>query len=196
MIGAYKERKASVLVMKKILAVLLCGSLMMFAGCSAEQSSSSEPETEQSSSSQAEESSSQEEESSSAAEGEIDPAVQEMMDALAAYQPGTAGSSLKVYIAACGVLNYAEEYDSSMEDTLRSSVEAWMAQADETTLECLREGREAVGIAAAEILTESEESKSLLADAGNPNKYETYHPEKYDEVVLVLHELLDGDSNN
>lgn len=99
--------------MKKILAVLLCGSLMMFAGCSAEQSSSSEPETEQSSSSQAEESSSQEEESSSAAEGEIDPAVQEMMDALAAYQPGTAGSSLKVYIAACGVLNYAEEYDSS-----------------------------------------------------------------------------------
>ena len=120
----------------------------------------------------------------------------EMMDALAAYQPGTAGSSLKVYIAACGVLNYAEEYDSSMEDTLRSSVEAWMAQADETTLECLREGREAVGIAAAEILTESEESKALLADAGNPNKYETYHPEKYDEVVLVLHELLDGDSNN
>ena len=187
MIGAYKERKASVLVMKKILAVLLCGSLMMFAGCSAEQSSSSEPETEQSSSSQAEESSSQEEESSSAAEGEIDPAVQEMMDA---------GSSLKVYVAACGVLNYAEEYDSSMEDTLRSSVEAWMAQADETTLECLREGREAVGIAAAEILTESEESKALLADAGNPNKYETYHPEKYDEVVLVLHELLDGDSNN
>ena len=177
--------------MKKILAVLLCGSLMMFAGCSAEQSSSSEPETEQSSSSQAEESSSQEEESSSAAEGEIDPAVQEMMDALAAYQPGTAGSSLKVYVAACGVLNYAEEYDSSMEDTLRSSVEAWMAQA-----ECLREGREAVGIAAAEILTESEESKALLADAGNPNKYETYHPEKYDEVVLVLHELLDGDSNN
>ena len=117
------------MVMKKILAVLLCGSLMMFAGCSAEQSSSSEPETEQSSSSQAEESSSQEEESSSATEGEIDPAVQEMMDALAAYQPGTAGSSLKVYIAACGVLNYAEEYDSSMEDTLRSSVEAWMAQA-------------------------------------------------------------------
>lgn len=49
---------------------------------------------------------------------------------------------------------------------------------------------------AAEILTESEESKALLADAGNPNKYETYHPEKYDEVVLVLHELLDGDSNN
>ena len=175
--------------MKKILAVLLCGSLMMFAGCSAEQSSSSEPETEQSSSSQ-------EEESSSAAEGEIDPAVQEMMDALAAYQPGTAGSSLKVYVAACGVLNYAEEYDSSMEDTLRSSAEAWMAQADETTLECLREGREAVGIAAAEILTESEESKALLADAGNPNKYETYHPEKYDEVVLVLHDLLDVDSNN
>lgn len=53
-----------------------------------------------------------------------------------------------------------------------------------------------MGIAAAEILTESEESKALLADAGNPNKYETYHPEKYDEVVLVLHELLDGDSNN
>ena len=99
------------------------------------------------------------------------------------------------------IQSYGEEIErleqlQSMEDTLRSSVEAWMTQADETTLECLREGREAVGIAAAEILTESEESKALLADAGNPNKYETYHPEKYDEVVLVLHELLDGDSNN
>ena len=170
--------------MKRILAVLMCMSLLMLAGCSDAGSSSSEPESQQSSSSQAEESSSEPEEA-------IDPAVQEMMEALAVYQPGTAGSSLKAYIAACGVLNYAEEYDSSGEETLRSSATAWLEQADELTLECLQEGWEAVQSTAEEILTGSEESKAMLADAGNPNRYESYDAARYEEVSGILGELLE-----
>ena len=170
--------------MKRILAVLMCMSLLMLAGCSDAGSSSSEPESQQSSSSQAEESSSEPEEA-------IDPAVQEMMEALAVYQPGTAGSSLKAYIAACGVLNYAEEYDSSGEETLRSSAAAWLEQADELTLECLQEGCEAVQSTAEEILTGSEESKAMLADAGNPNRYESYDAARYEEVSGILGELLE-----
>lgn len=170
--------------MKRILAVLMCMSLLMLAGCSDAGSSSSEPESQQSSSSQAEESSSEPEEA-------IDPAVREMMDALAVYQPGTAGSSLKAYIAACGVLNYAEEYDPSMEETLRGSAEAWLEQADELTLECLREGWEAVRSTAEEILSGSEESKAMLADAGNPNRYESYDAARYEEVSGILGELLE-----
>lgn len=181
MMKAEKGRRMS---MKRILAVLMCMSLLMLAGCSDAGSSSSEPESQQSSSSQAEESSSEPEEA-------IDPAVQEMMEALAVYQPGTAGSSLKAYIAACGVLNYAEEYDSSGEETLRSSAAAWLEQADELTLECLQEGWEAVQSTAEEILTGSEESKAMLADAGNPNRYESYDAARYEEVSGILGELLE-----
>lgn len=186
MMKAEKGRRMS---MKRILAVLMCMSLLMLAGCSDAGSSSSEPESQQSSSSQAEESSSEPEESTP--EEAIAPAVQEMMEALAVYQPGTAGSSLKAYIAACGVLNYAEEYDSSGEETLRSSAAAWLEQADELTLECLQEGWEAVQSTAEEILTGSEESKAMLADAGNPNRYESYDAARYEEVSGILGELLE-----
>ena len=96
--------------MKKLWMALLF-SVLLFVGCTAGENSSSEPGSQPAPSSQAEESSSQAE--------EIDPAVREMMEALAGYQPGTAGSSLKVYIAACGVLDYAEEYDAAKEETLR-----------------------------------------------------------------------------
>ena len=166
--------------MKKLWMALLF-SVLLFVGCTAGENSSSEPGSQSAPSSQAEESSSQAE--------EIDPAVREMMEALAGYQPGTAGSSLKVYIAACGVLDYAEEYDAAKEETLRSDAAAWLAQADALT----REGQEAVKQAAEAILAGSEESKALLADAGNPNRYESYHPERYEAVMQVLDDLLQAE---
>ena len=166
--------------MKKLWMALLF-SVLLFVGCTAGENSSSEPGSQSAPSSQAEEGSSQAE--------EIDPAVREMMEALAGYQPGTAGSSLKVYIAACGVLDYAEEYDAAKEETLRSDAAAWLAQADALT----REGQEAVKQAAEAILSGSEESKALLADAGNPNRYESYHPERYEAVMQVLDDLLQAE---
>ena len=41
-----------------------------------------------------------------------------MMSALSGYQQGTAGSHLKQYTAACGVLNFAQQYDSNQEEQL------------------------------------------------------------------------------
>ena len=165
--------------MKKLWMALLF-SVLLFVGCTAGENSSSEPGSQSAPSSQAEESSSQAE--------EIDPAVREMMEALEGYQPGTAGSSLKVYIAACGVLDYAEEYDAAKEETLRSDAAAWLAQADALIREGLLEGQ-----AAEAILAGSEESKALLADAGNPNRYESYHPERYEAVMQVLDDLLQAE---
>lgn len=64
--------------MKKLWMALLF-SVLLFVGCTAGENSSSEPGSQSAPSSQAEESSSQAE--------EIDPAVREMMEALAGYQP-------------------------------------------------------------------------------------------------------------
>ena len=177
--------------MKKILAILMSASLVLLSACSSEPSSSQEPESSQPQSSSSE--AAEPEESGSEAENTaIDPDVQKMMDALTSYEPGTAGSSLKACIAACGVLNYAEGYDESQEQTLRTSIENYLAQADADTLARLQEGRDDVELAAAEILTGSEESKALLSDAGNPNEYDSYHSEKYEAVILVLQDVLDS----
>ena len=177
--------------MKKSLAVLLCLSLMLFSGCSAEGGeSSSQPET---SSGSTESGSSQEEPQggASAASDSEDAAVQEMMDALAGYQPGTAGSSLKVYIAACGLLNYSEQYVPEDEEALRSGLKEYLASADELALESILQGQQDVQAAAASILEEGGQSlEGVLADAGNPNRYDQYDPQKYEQVLQILTEAL------
>ena len=113
-----------------------------------------------------------------------------MMDALTAYQPGTAGSSLKVYIAACGILNYAEGYDTADEETLRQGVTTWMNAAAPDTLEMVRETFYAVTGAAEGVLAGDAESLALLADAGSPNRYDSYDPDRYETVKNILTELL------
>ena len=105
-------------------------------------------------------------------------------------QPGTAGSSLKVYIAACGILNYAEGYDTADEETLRRGVTAWMNAAAPDTLEMVRETFYAVTGAAEGVLAGDAESLALLADAGSPNRYDSYDPDRYETVKNILTELL------
>ena len=181
--------------MKRFLALCLAAGLCLLAGCSTTgtggsgEVSSSEPGSSEPGSS---EPASSELASSEPGSGEpLDTsAVTEMMDALTAYQPGTAGSSLKVYIAACGILNYAEGYDTADEETLRQGVTAWMNAAAPDTLEMVRETFYAVTGAAEGVLAGDAESLALLADAGSPNRYDSYDPDKYEAVKNILTELL------
>ena len=186
--------------MKRFLALCLAAGLCLLAGCSTtgtgssggsasgEVSSSELGSSEPASSELA----SSEPSSSEPDSGEpLDTsAVTEMMDALTAYQPGTAGSSLKVYIAACGILNYAEGYDTADEETLRQGVTAWMNAAAPDTLEMVRETFYAVTGAAEGVLAGDAESLALLADAGSPNRYDSYDPDRYETVKNILTELL------
>lgn len=171
--------------MKRFLALCLAAGLCLLAGCSTTGTGSS-------GGSASGEVSSSEPASSELGSGEpLDTsAVTEMMDALTAYQPGTAGSSLKVYIAACGILNYAEGYDTADEETLRRGVTAWMNAAAPDTLEMVRETFYAVTGAAEGVLAGDAESLALLADAGSPNRYDSYDPDRYETVKNILTELL------
>ena len=101
----------------------------------------------------------------------------EMMSALSGYQQGTAGSHLKQYTAACGVLNFAQQYDSNQEEQLRSA----------ETIDILAEGCGNVDFAAREILSNGVDGVAdILNDAGNPNQYDEYDPEKYEAVAGIL----------
>ena len=73
-----------------------------------------------------------------AARDEIDDgAFDDMMDALAGYQPGTSGASLKLYTAACGVLNFAEGYGDGQEQALRGALEQTLSSMDKAGREAL-----------------------------------------------------------
>ena len=176
--------------MKQLLALCLAAGLCLLAGCSTTGTGSSGGSASGEVSSS--ELGSSELGSSEPGSGEpLDTsAVTEMMDALTAYQPGTAGSSLKVYIAACGILNYAEGYDTADEETLRQGVTAWMNAAAPDTLEMVRETFYAVTGAAEGVLAGDAESLALLADAGSPNRYDSYDSDRYETVKNILTELL------
>ena len=191
--------------MKRLLALCLAAGLCLLAGCSTTgtgssggsasgEVSSSEPSSSEPASSELGSSEPASSELGSSEPGSGEPldtsAVTEMMDALTAYQPGTAGSSLKVYIAACGILNYAEGYDTADEETLRQGVTAWMNAAAPDTLEMVRETFYAVTGAAEGVLAGDAESLALLADAGSPNRYDSYDPDRYETVKNILTELL------
>ena len=77
----------------------------------------------------------------------------EMMSALSGYQQGTAGSHLKQYTAACGVLNFAQQYDSNQEEQLRSDLDEYLNAASAETIDILAEGCGNVDFAAREILS-------------------------------------------
>ena len=191
--------------MKRLLALCLAAGLCLLAGCSTTgtgssggsasgEVSSSEPASSEPASSEPGSSELASSELASSEPGSGEPldtsAVTEMMDALTAYQPGTAGSSLKVYIAACGILNYAEGYDTADDETLRQGVTAWMNTAAPDTLEMVRETFYAVTGAAEGVLAGDAESLALLADAGSPNRYDSYDPDRYETVKNILTELL------
>ena len=97
----------------------------------------------------------------------------EMMSALSGYQQGTAGSHLKQYTAACGVLNFAQQYDSNQEEQLRSDLDEYLNAASAETIDILAEGCGNVDFAAREILSNGVDGVAdILNDAGNPNQYD------------------------
>lgn len=118
----------------------------------------------------------------------------DMMNGLTGYQPGTAGDSLKLYIAACGMLNFSEGYSTSQEQALRDALEQALSSMDQQKRETLAEIFPAVDSAARNILKNGVESMSdILSDAGNPNLYDSYTSERYDQVASILAEYLNSD---
>ena len=116
-----------------------------------------------------------------------------MMDALEGYQPGTAGASLKLYTAACGVLNFSETYEAAQADSLRTALNEALSETDEETRAMLAADFDDVDGAAREILTKGVDAMSgVLADAGNPNRYDAYDADRYEAAASVLTEVLDA----
>lgn len=166
--------------MKKIVCVLAaCLAVFLMTGCRSSSSSTPEPLSGSTS-------------SSSAAEPAFDTAAfDRLMSAIAGYQPGTAGSSLKLYVAACELLNFSEEYDNSFADEFRSELDTYLADADEITLMSITDGYSSVEATAQEIVTQGTDAMSeILEEAGSPNLYDSYDAGKFEEVASILSDAI------
>lgn len=132
--------------------------------------------------------------SSAPAEPQVPPldedAVTVLLEDMVEYEPDTAGSSLKLCQLGAGLLNFTETFEEGQESALRSVIETFTAGLDEDQAAHLKETLPAVQANAESILAGGDEITALLNDAGNPQYYDTYTPERYQTVSAILTELL------
>lgn len=115
-----------------------------------------------------------------------------MLDGIMTYQPGTAGASLKLYIATFSVLNFAETYDhDTQEPFLREDIQTYLDGLSEEQVLQIADALPEVNALAQIVFMDGVASmESALSDAGNPNAYDEYNQEKYELVMDVLESVI------
>lgn len=93
---------------------------------------------------------------------------------------GEAGVSLKTVVAACGMLDWAEDNpENPLDRTITRSVEDWLGEKDLETRERFWENWPSITRQAQEILDDPDGSADLLASAGDPQKHSCYTQASY-----------------
>ena len=109
--------------------------------------------------------------------------VRALAEALAAYEPGTAGASLKAAVAACAVLDLAEERGAPAdEDALAQEAAQALEALGEEAAQRAAEGWPDVRAVCGQLLEE--------ADAGEPNAHDAYTPARCEPVLRALDAAL------
>ena len=197
-------------MLNRLSALAVCAAFLLLTGCGSPAASGSRdvpPESVSASSasqsipagsvSSAASRSVSESVSSSSAPASSDVPVQTdsfdaMMDAIAGYEYGTAGSSLKLYAAACEVLNYSAECKGDTTE-LRSRLADYLAGVGTGQKKLLASHFSDIDSAAQAILSQGIDAFSgLLADAGSPNRFESYDPDAYGAVADELRTALEA----
>ncbi len=113
-----------------------------------------------------------------------------LLEDISEFEPDTAGSSLKLCQLGAKLLNFSETYEEGQEKALRAAVSGLLSQLEEEQSARLRENLPAVLENADAILEGGDDITALLNDAGNPQEYDAYTPERYQSVSALLSELL------
>lgn len=132
----------------------------------------------------------EEEWETSSAEAIDNAAYRAALDGIAGYEEGTAGSSLKLAIVAANLLNFTEEYRPDQAEALKEETKAYLDSLEEDKKAAFEKNLSAMDATAREILAGGEQIAGLLEDAGNPQHYETYNPDRYAAVLGIIQDAL------
>lgn len=111
-----------------------------------------------------------------------------MMDGIMTYQPGTAGASLKLYIATFAVLNFAETYDhATQQDFLYADMKDYLEGLTDEQVAQVKDALPEINALAQIVFMDGAASmEAALSDAGITNFCEEYDAEKYEHVMDIL----------
>ena len=121
-------------------------------------------------------------------------ALTEALEGCVAFGEGEAGVSLKTVIAAADLLNWAEANarDSSI-DAMTAHLSAWLAEQDAERQALFWANWPAVDEQAWAMVRDLPGQLPLLADAGDPQKFDQYTPACYERLHCAVEKYLEAD---
>lgn len=116
------------------------------------------------------------------------------LEGCVAFGEGEAGVSLKTAIAAADLLNWAEANarDSSI-DAMTAHLSAWLAEQDAERQALFWANWPAVDEQAWAMVRDLPGQLPLLADAGDPQRYDRYTPACYERLHCAVEKYLEAD---
>lgn len=116
------------------------------------------------------------------------------LESCVSFGEGEAGVSLKTAIAAADLLNWAEANarDSSI-DAMAAHLGEWLAGLDPERQNLFWANWPAIDGQAWAILRDMPGQLPLLADAGDPQKYDRYTPACYERLTCAVEKYLEAD---
>lgn len=114
-----------------------------------------------------------------------------MMDSIMSVFPGSAGSSLRTYIAAFEVLNLSERYNDGDKQAVEEALAMHVAALPDFSIDNMKETVDEIDTIASKVFSDGVEALSAeLSDVGNPNEYDSYSKANYDKVIKLIKTAL------
>lgn len=116
----------------------------------------------------------------------------ETLSGIGNFEQGTAGSSLKAYTVAAGLLNWLHDVGTLPTQEMEEQTYHYLNALDETQLESFAANFDTIRQAAEQIADGTEDAKALLEDAGNPQQYDSYSRTDLDTANNIIEQAIEG----
>lgn len=118
---------------------------------------------------------------------------QEALNGIGNFEQGTAGSSLKAYIAAAGLLDWLHDVGTLPTQEIEEQTYHYLNALDAVQQENFSANFDTIRQAAEQIADGTDEAKGMLTDAGNPQKYDSYSRADLDTAAGIIQKAIDGE---
>ena len=118
---------------------------------------------------------------------------QEALSGIGNFEQGTAGSSLKAYTVAAGLLNWLHDVGTLPTQEMEEQNYHYLNALDAAQQESFAANFETIQQAAEQIADNTDEAREMLEEAGSPQKYDSYSRTDLDAATGIIQKAIEGE---
>ncbi len=112
------------------------------------------------------------------------------LEGITQYEADTAGSSLKLYIAAAQLTNFTQTFTSAQSDALTQAAADYLTELDAPALKAFTSNLALVDETALSIISKDQTALDMLKDAGSPQAFDEYDLDRYQAAKTLIDQAL------